>query len=589
MERLNRRSSTVFEMWSHPIILCLLGLVASGVNGVGKEPKEWWKDSFIYQTYIRSFKDSDGDGIGDLNGITSKLEYLVDLNVSAILISPIYTSPMADFGYDIANYTEIDAVYGNLSDFTNLTATAKSLGLKVILEFIPNHSSDEHPWFQKSIQKMKPYDEYYIWQDAKLVNGTKEPPNNWLSVYGGSAWEWNPVRGQFYFHQFAVGQPDLNYRNAALDLEMQKALTFWLDQGVDGFRINGIDRLFEDPGLMDEPEVTGENGTPANDYDSLEHIYTKDLNDSYLMLKSWRKIIDTHGKKASKGDPKIILTEAASSLPLTMKYFEAGSNVPLNWMFMSDLSNDSRTFDFKLLIDRWMNAMPKGFSANWVVGNNDNHRVATRLGPKRADQLSMLAAVLPGVGIIYYGDEIGMEDTSLSYNETVDPAGCNAGPTKYNLKSRDPERTPFQWDATVSAGFSTSNDTWLPVNLNYKSLNLAAQKATPISHYSVFKKLVKLKRQPVMKTASMEIILVDEDVLGVVRKDPELGLVALLINFSESTVVIDARTWMNIPEELFVYASSVHSGIPSGVNMDTTVLNLPGAASVVLSSQELTF
>ncbi|XP_043269070.1 alpha-glucosidase-like [Venturia canescens] len=574
-------------MRSLAILVWLLGLAFLGVDGIGKEPKEWWKDSFIYQVYTRSFKDSDGDGIGDLNGISSKLEYLVDLNVSALLIAPIYTSPMMDFGYDIANYTEVDPVYGNLSDFTNLTAKAKSLGLKVLLEFIPNHSSDQHPWFQKSIQKIKPYDDYYIWQDAKLVNGTKEPPNNWLSVYGGSAWEWHPVRGQFYFHQFAIGQPDLNYRDAALDLEMQKALIFWLDHGVDGFRINGIDRLLEDASLADEPEVIGGNGSASNDYDSLEHIFTKDLNDSYVMLKSWRKIIDAHSKKASKGEPKMILTEAATSLPLTMQYFDAGSNAPLNWMFISDLDNNSRTFDFKRLIDRWMNAMPKAASANWVVGNNDNHRAATRLGPKRADQLSMLATVLPGVGIIYYGDEIGMEDMWLSYNDTVDPAGCNAGPTKYILKSRDPERTPFQWDATASAGFSSSNNTWLPVNPNYKSFNLAAQKATPVSHYSVFKKLVKLKKQPVMKTGSMEIILVDEDILGVVRKDPDLGLVALLINFSESTVVVDARTWMNIPDELFVYASSVHSGIPSGVTMDTTVLNLPGAASVILSSEEL--
>lgn len=575
-------------MFPKSLILSLVALGALRVDAVSKDPKEWWKDSFIYQIYPRSFKDSNGDGIGDLNGITSKLDHLVDMNVSALSISPIFTSPMRDFGYDIANFTEIDPTFGTLSDFTNLTARAKLLGLKVILDFVPNHSSNEHPWFKKSVQKIKPFDDYYIWEDAKLVNGTKEPPNNWLSVYGGSAWEWNAARGQYYFHQFAVSQPDLNYRNAALNVEMQNVLTFWLDQGVDGFRIDAINTMFEDPRLLDEPRLP-DTHLPTDDYDSLDHIYTKDLNDTYLVLKTWRKLIDSHGKKAPKGEPKILMTEAMTTVPLTMEYYEHGSNVPYNFMFVSELNNRSRPIDYKRLIDQWMNAMPKAYLANWVVGNHNNHRAATRFGMKRADQLSMLAAVLPGIGIIYNGDEIGMEDLWLSYNDTVDPAGCNLGPNRYQLKSRDPERTPFQWDATMNAGFSTSNRTWLPVNPNYKQLNLATQKASAVSHYSIFKKLVALKKQPIMNASDMEVMVIDEDIVGVVRREPDVGIVVLLMNLSPSTVIVDARTWMNIPDQLFVYASSVHSGIPSGVNMDTTVLNLPGAAAVILSSQEQVF
>ena len=565
-------------------ILFFLALGAVQVNAVGKDPKEWWKDTFIYQIYPRSFKDSDGDGIGDLNGITSKLEHLADLNVSALAISPIYTSPMVDFGYDIANFTEIDPVYGTLSDFTNLTTKAKSIGLKVVIDFVPNHSSDQHPWFKKSIQQIKPYDEYYIWVDAKLVNGTRKAPNNWLCSFGGSAWEWNTERGQYYLHQFAIGQPDLNYRSAALNLEMQNVLTFWLDHGVDGFRIDALNVLFEDSLLLDEPVIT-DAGLPPTDYETLNHIYTKDLNDTYLILKTWRKVVDSHAK--AKGETKIILTEALTTIPLAMKYFEYGSNVPINFMFVNELNNKSRPIDFKGVIDDFLNAVPKGRSANWIVGNHDQPRAATRYGPKRADHLSMLSAVLPGVGVINNGDEIGMENLFLTYNQTLDPAGCSAGPSRYNLKSRDPERTPFQWDATVSAGFSTNNKTWLPVHPNYKTLNLAAQKSTPVSHYSVFKKLVALKKEPMMDNASTEVILVTDNVLSIVRRATDGHVVALLINFSESMVVVNAHIWMNIPDHLFVYVSSTHSNIPSGVIMDTSVLNLPGAAAVILSTKDL--
>lgn len=567
-------------MMSKSIVLCLLAVGTLRVDAVGKDSKEWWRDTFIYQIYPRSFKDSDGNGVGDLNGITSKLEHLVDLNVSALWISPIYASPMADFGYDISNFTDIDPIFGKLSDFTNLTTKAKSLGLKVLMDFVPNHSSDKHPWFQKSIQKIKPYDEYYIWQDAKLVNGTRQPPNNWLSRFGKSAWEWNAQRGQYYYHEFVIGQPDLNYRSPALDQEMKKALTFWLDHGVDGFRIDAINFMFEDRRMLDEPVIPG-TGLPADDWETLNHIYTMDQNDTYLVLKSWRKLVDDYANK-TKSDAKILLTEGYTTLPLVMKYYEYGSDVPFNFMFMSDLFNYSSAADFKRLIDRWMNAMPKGSSANWVVGNHDNHRAASRFGAKRADQLSMLAAVLPGVGIIYNGDEIGMEDLWLSYNDTVDPAGCNVGPDRYELASRDPERTPYQWDDTLSAGFSKSNKTWLPVHPNYKTLNLAAQKRSVASHYSVFKKLVALKRQPIMSNGSLEVILVTEKVLGVARRLPGAVPVVLLINFSESSVVVDARTWMNIPEQLIVYTSSVDSKIPSSVRMDTSAVNLPGAASVIL-------
>ncbi|XP_029165837.1 alpha-glucosidase-like [Nylanderia fulva] len=566
------------------IIVAASLIVLTGSVSIQKAGKDWYKNSLIYQIYPRSYKDSNGDGIGDLNGITSKLEHIANIGADALWLSPIYTSPQADFGYDVANFTDINPEYGTLADFDRLVAKAKSLGLKVLLDFVPNHSSDEHEWFKKSVQRIAPYDEYYVWRDAKIVNGTRQPPNNWLSVFQGSAWKWNEVRNQYYLHQFATGQPDLNYHSTALQEEMRNVLTFWMDRGVEGFRIDAINHMYEDARFLDEPRLDTP-GLPDDDYETLDHLYTKNLLETYEVLKSWRQLMDNHSLTA---DTKMILTEAYTDFDLTILYYTSGSTVPFNFMFISDLNDKSNAADFKRLIDRWMNNIPDNpaYVANWVVGNHDNHRAASRFGEKRADQLSMLAIVLPGVSVIYNGDEIGMPDRDFTYEETKDPAGCNAGPDRYYLKSRDPERTPFQWDSSTSAGFSTSNETWLPVNSNYKILNLAVQQLSAVSHYKVFKSLGQLKKKPVIEQGSLEIVLVTEKILGVVRRH-NTTVVALLVNFADTPVTVDARTWMNIPEQLIVYAPSVHSNLVVGSRVDTTNITVPGSASVVLTTADL--
>ncbi|EGI68925.1 PREDICTED: maltase 2-like [Acromyrmex echinatior] len=571
-------------------ILIAALIVLAGSNEAQEADKDWYKNSLVYQIYPRSFKDSNGDGIGDLNGITSKLEHIKDIGADALWMSPIFSSPQKDFGYDISNFTDINEEYGTLNDFKALVQKAQSLGLKVILDFVPNHSSDQHEWFNQSIHRIEPYDEYYVWHDAKSENNiTNEPPNNWLSAFGGSAWEWNEIRGQYYLHQFAVGQPDLNYRNEKLREEMQNVLVFWMDLGVKGFRIDAINHMYEDDRFLDEP--LSNLGVPSNDYDYLNHIYTKNLPETYDVLKTWRKLMDDH----STGDTKMILTEAYADFDLTIKYYQSGSTVPFNFMFISDLNNKSSAADFKHSIDRWINNMPKGaeYVANWVTGNHDNHRAATRFGEKRADQLSMLATVLPGVSVIYNGDEIGMLDRYFTYNETVDPAGCGAGEERYFLKSRDPERTPFQWDDSISAGFSTNKSTWLPVNDNYKFLNLKAQKPELYSHYNVFKRLTQLKKKPVIEQGTLETALycykcsVAENVLGVVRRN-ETSIVVLIVNFNDTeTVIVDISIWLNISEQLMVYTSNEGSNllIRSPVNMAT--FNLSGSSSVILVTADL--
>ncbi|CAD1478512.1 unnamed protein product [Heterotrigona itama] len=453
------------------ILTCFLFVALSAAA----EP--WYKNAIVYQIYPRSFKDSDGDGIGDLNGITSELEHVADIGADAIWLSPIYKSPQVDFGYDISNFTDIEPTYGTLADFDRLVKKAKSLGLKVILDFVPNHTSHQHPWFKESSQKTGRYDDFYVWHDAKIVDGIRHPPNNWLSNFQNSAWEWNDVRKQYYLHQFTTGQPDLNYRNATLRQEMSK----------------------------------------------------------------------------------MILTEAYASLDLTVKYYNSGSTVPFNFMFIVDLHNNSNAMDFKRLIDRWMKAVPSGKVANWVVGNHDNHRVASRFGRHRADEMTMLAMTLPGIAVIYNGDEIGMEDRNFTYKETVDPVGCNSGPARYYLRSRDPERTPYQWDNTTSAGFSTNKTTWLPVHSNYKTLNLKRQKEEYYSHYQVFKSLMNVKKRPVIERGSLKVEVYDQRILSITRA---LGndTVIVMTNPSSKPAAVNISS-RNVPPVLIVYTAGIDSNV----------------------------
>ncbi|XP_051160996.1 maltase 2-like [Leptopilina boulardi] len=564
--------------------LFIIALVTTGVYSVNND---WWKDAIIYQIYPRSFKDSNGDGIGDLNGITMKMEHIKDIGVDALWLSPIYTSPQVDFGYDIANFTNVDPAYGTLADFDKLVAKAKSLGLKVILDYVPNHSSHKHPWFQKSIQKIKPYDNFYIWRDAKIVNGMRKPPNNWLSTFKGSAWEWNAQRGQYYLHQFATGQPDLNYRSKELDQAMKDVFIFWMNRGVDGFRIDAINVLMEDLRMPDEPRSYNPNAA-ADEYEYLNHIYTRDQNDTYDVVKAWRKLLDDYALK-HKTDSKFMITEAYTNVPLTLKYYSAGSN-PFNFMFISGLNGASTAVDFKRAIDTWTNNLPKGNVSNWVTGNHDNHRAASRFGVKKTDMITMLAAVLPGITVVYNGDEIGMIDRNFTWEETKDVFGCNAGPLRYHLFSRDPERTPFQWDDTTSAGFSSSKNTWLPIHENYKILNLDLQKKAPLSHYKVFKALTTLKRNVLnIRKSTMETVLITKDILAVIRRlDKKLPIV-LLINTSDRDAVVDASSWLNIPRQMYAYIASVDSKIVSGTRIDTKLLRIPGSASLILTTSAQLF
>ncbi|KAI8429209.1 hypothetical protein MSG28_007739 [Choristoneura fumiferana] len=456
---------------------------------------DWWRTALVYQIYPRSFKDSDGDGIGDLNGITSKLGYLHDTGVDAIWLSPIYKSPMYDFGYDITDYRDIAPEFGTMEDFDNLMAEAKKLGLKVVLDYVPNHTGNESEWFQKSCRREDGYDDYYVWADGTPNYDNPEemlPPNNWISIFRKSAWEYNEERQQFYLHQFVIGQPDLNYREPKVQEEMKDVLRFWLDKGVSGFRVDAINMMYEvDPNQFggrypDEPLSNDASSYSPDDYNYLNHIYTKDLEDTYNVVYDWRDVLDEYILK--DGEYKIMMTEAYTDLHLMLRYYgneHRNGSIPFNFSFLGDIKNTSTAQDMKAVIDKWMTYMPVGQVANWVNGNHDQSRVANRQGTDRIDAMNLLALILPGVTLTYQGEEIGMTDGFVSWEETVDPQACNTDdPINYAKSSRDPNRTPYHWDASKNAGFSdTDGKTWLPIASNYKTVNLANEMANSRSHY----------------------------------------------------------------------------------------------------------
>ncbi|KAL1494327.1 hypothetical protein ABEB36_009942 [Hypothenemus hampei] len=464
---------------------------------------DWWQNAVLYQIYPRSFKDSDSDGSGDIQGIIQKLDHLSDMGVDGIWLSPIYKSPQIDNGYDISDYRDIDPLYGNLTDLKNLLDEAHKRDIKVILDYVPNHTSDQHIWFNNSVNSVENYTDYYIWANATVVNGTRLPPNNWLSTFYGSAWEWNEKRQQYYYHQFAIAQPDLNYRNPKVVEEMKNVLKYWLDFGIDGFRMDAISTLFEDEQLRDEPSSGADNLDP-DDPSNLLHIYTSNLNETYDMVYQWRELLDNFTLSTNGSYTRIMMTEVYSDLDSTMPYYmdvntgRQGAHFTFNfYTFIMDTPKSELTAQLLAQhIWKWIDALPGDSIANWVLGNHDQARVATRLGVENVDALNVLSALLPGVKVTYQGEEIGQENGEVACNQGYDPQAIK-NCTTFNETSRDFERTPFQWDATENAGFSTNKTTWLPVSNKYNETNLAKQNVTddPHTHYNIFKTIVGLKKE----------------------------------------------------------------------------------------------
>ena len=447
----------------------------------GPPHHHWWQHGIVYQVYPRSFQDSDGDGVGDLQGITKRLEYLAWLGVDALWLSPIYPSPMADFGYDVADYCDVDPLFGTLADVDRLIAAAHAQGLRLILDFVPNHTSDRHPWFEESrASRDNPKRDWYLWRDPAPDGG---PPNNWLSHFGGSGWEWDESTGQYYYHAFLKEQPDLNWRNPAVVAAMHDALRFWLARGVDGFRVDVIWQLIKDEQLRDNPPNPGfaEGMWP---YERLLPLYTADRPEIHEVIAALRRVIDEY-------DDRVLIGEIYLPIERLVTYYGEdlrGAHLPFNFQLILTAWN-ARSVD--RLIRDYEAALPAGGWPNWVLGNHDRHRIASRVGPAQARVGAMLLLTLRGTPTLYYGDEIGMPDVSIPPQLVQDPwekstPGLGLG--------RDPERTPMQWSAASNAGF-TSGTPWLPLAADFATVNVEAQRSDPGSMLALYRALIELRRR----------------------------------------------------------------------------------------------
>ncbi len=452
-------------------------------NSVDAEGHQWWQHAVFYEIYPRSFADSNNDGVGDLKGITAKLGYLHELGVDAIWITPCYPSPQVDFGYDVSDYENIDPMYGTLADFDRMAAESKKQNIRIIFDYVINHTSDQHKWFLASkSSKTSPYRNWYVWRDGK---GANQPPNNWTSDFGGSAWKFDPTTGQYYYHYFYAEQPDLNWSNPAVEKAMFDVTRWWYKRGVAGFRLDAVDTLFEDPDLRDNPVLPGTNkfGDPNTD-----PKYNKKLPGVHDVLKDLRKVADEH-------DAVLIGETWTKNIDELKEYYGEHNNelqLPMDFMFTRVDKLSAAEFRRQIAA-----ADSAGGWPTWVITNHDIPRSYNRYGDgAHNDDIAKLMAALyltlRGTPIMYYGEELGMENNDPKRREDVkDPEGRTGWPKE---KGRDGERTPMQWSDAVNAGFST-HDPWLPVPDSYKTHNVATESKDPNSVLEFYRKVLALRHK----------------------------------------------------------------------------------------------
>lgn len=537
-----------------------LALVGVTIAVIVLSPRcmSWWQNSPVYQVYPRSFKDSDGDGIGDLQGIKQQLDHFLYLKVKSVWISPFYRSPMKDFGYDVEDFRDIDPIFGTMRDFEDLLAEMHNKGLKLIMDFIPNHTSDKHRWFNLSRTRDPHYKDFYVWADC---DATSPKPNNWVSIFGNSSWTYDEVRGQCYLHQFLKEQPDLNFRNPDVRAEMLDIIKFWLEKGVDGFRMDAVKHILEAQHLRDEPQVDP-NKPPeliTTEWD-LHHDYTTSQVGLHDLLRSFRAEMDNYSHESGKY--RFMVTESYDyhEVDKTMMYYSTPlvreSDFPFNF-YLLDLPHNKTGLWVKELVNIWMANMPSGQWANWVVGNHDRPRIGTSAGLDKIRVINMLLLTLPGTPTTYYGEEIGMENINITDSQIQDPAG------KYNSSlSRDPQRSPMQWSEDANAGFSSAaNSTWLPVHPDYKRVNVEAQMKDDASVLAQYRFLNNLRGSELpLHRGWFCYVHADAKVFSYLREFDGLQRAYLMVlNFGEESAATDLSAFPEIPDQLTVLMSTNHA------------------------------
>jgi alpha-glucosidase len=499
--------------------------------------KNWWEEAIVYQIYPRSYQDANGDGVGDLPGIIERLDYLAWLGITAIWISPCYPSPMADFGYDVSDYTDIHPLFGTLADMDRLIGEAHARNIKIILDFVPNHSSHQHLWFLESrSSRDNPKRDWYIWRDPAPdgPDGVRRPPNNWLNHFGGeSAWEWDELTGQYYLHLFLSEQPDLNWRNPEVRAAMLDVMRFWFDRAVDGFRVDVSYKTMKDSAFRDNPP--NPEWEPGMDpFWRLIQKFSENQPDNHEFNRWLRGVADEYGDRVLIGEIYLPIPELVTHYGRHDEF-----HLPFNFHL---IHSEWDAAVIRNLIETYEAALPEDAWPNWVLGNHDQHRFATREGVAHARVGMMLLLTLRGTPTIYYGEEIGMEDGDIPLDKLVDPGELNAPGLGLG---RDPERTPMQWDDSPNAGFSPPHvSTWLPVTNNYKLVNVAQQQEHPDSMLIFTRRLIALRQQSqALLKGRYRSLEAGEDVLAFVREaDSERLVIVLNLGYNP-------RTW-SIPADL---------------------------------------
>ncbi len=536
-----------------PVAFC-----ASQTNSRDAEGHEWWQHAVFYEIYPRSFADSNNDGIGDLKGITSKMGYLHDLGVDAIWITPCFPSPQVDFGYDVADYENIDPMYGTLADFERMVKGGRKTGVHVILDFVLNHTSDQHPWFKDSASsRTASHRDWYIWRDGR---GPDQPPNNWISIFGGSAWKFDDKTGQYYYHFFYPQQPDLNWRNPAVEKAMFDVTRWWYRRGVSGFRLDAVDTLFEDPDLHDNPVLPGVNkyGDP-----NLENRYNANLPELHDVLRQLRSVAD-------ESHAVLIGETWTSNIEQLKAYYGAHGDelqMPMDFMFTTIKKVDPAQFRRQVAAVDSAGGWPV-----YVIGNHDMVRSYNRYGDGvHNDQIAKLMAAfyltLRGTPVMYYGEEIGMENNDPQRKEDVkDPVGKLGWPAE---KGRDGERTPMQWKNEPNAGFSKSTP-WLPVPASYATHNVETELKDPGSILNFYKRILALRHTnpALIEGAYVPLNQDDPNVLSYLRTyKGKAVLVALNMSNAGQKITFDLAQQGFAGAKLKPLAASEAEAVDSGVSL----------------------
>lgn len=512
--------------------------------------KDWWETTVFYQVYVRSFYDSiNEDGVGDIRGMIEKLDHFEYLNVDAVILSSIYESHtseadrdgQSDFGYDVVNHKAIDPVLGTMEDFEELVEKMHEKDMKLLIDFIPNHTGDKHPWFADSESDQTTKTDkwnYYVWEECGNGSDTSNYPTNWLSIYGQDAWNYSHTAGKCYLHQFFNWQPELNLRSSQVKEELDDILEFWLEKNVDGFRVNSVKYLFEDNDLRDEDRYPG--CSAENEYDCYDHKYTTSQSEIYPMVDRWRRILERYSDETDQY--RILLTDAEDTVNHTMRYYgdggTNGAHLPINYQ-LTYLRPDMGGLGVETLVDWWIYNQPEGTSADWLTGYQDQHRIGQWMGDSHVNIALMLQLTLPGTAITYYGEELGMMDGNLTYDQ--DPAGdINEAWT------RDPYRTPMQWSDEDYAGFTNvtaadeNYEPWIPPHPDYTIRNVEAQRDVYYSPMRIYRRLCEMHRdEEGLHHGHMHYAIVDQNVFSFIREYEGYDSFLIAANFGTEEGTFD--------------------------------------------------